>query len=160
MRTSNPFLQIVLVLILGLNPLGKAWSQSSALKFPSLAAQYPWSEKDLIQPSDLATQLNKVLGKKPLIFNIGVVGNIKGAKSFGAASEAANLEAFKKELSSLPKDASFVYYCGCCPFEKCPNIRPAFSLVKSMGFTNAKLLNLTTNLKTDWIAKSYPLAKQ
>jgi hypothetical protein len=48
-------------------------------------------------------------------------------------------------------------YCGCCPFEKCPNIRPAFNLMKAMGFSNGKLLNLPTNLKQNWIAKGYPV---
>jgi len=53
-----------------------------------------------------------------------------------------------------------VIYCGCCPFEHCPNVRPAFQLLNEMKFTNQKLLNLSTNLKTDWIDKGYPVAKK
>jgi thiosulfate/3-mercaptopyruvate sulfurtransferase len=44
-----------------------------------------------------------------------------------------------------------VFYCGCCPFNHCPNVRPAFKVLKQMGFTNFKLLNLPENLKVNWI---------
>jgi hypothetical protein len=60
-------------------------------------------------------------------------------------------------LSTLPKDANIVIYCGCCPFVKCPNIRPAFTLLNKMGFKKHKLLNLSHNVKTDWIDKGYPV---
>jgi hypothetical protein len=33
-----------------------------------------------------------------------------------------------------------VIYCGCCPLDKCPNVRPAFTLLKTMGFTNLHVL--------------------
>lgn len=119
----------------------------------------PWSKNQLIQPSQLAAILNNPKAVKPLIFNIGVVENIKGAKIMGAASEKKNLEIFKKALAKVPKNASVVVYCGCCPFEKCPNIRPAFKALQSGGFAKARLLNLPTNIKTDWINKGYPLAE-
>jgi thiosulfate/3-mercaptopyruvate sulfurtransferase len=41
--------------------------------------------------------------------------------------------------------------------EKCPNIRPAFSALKSAGFQNVRVLELRTNLRTDWTAKGYPV---
>ena len=56
------------------------------------------------------------------------------------------------------KKRNIVIYCGCCPFKDCPNIRPAFSLLNSMKFTNHKLLNLPLNLKTDWINHGYPMS--
>jgi alkanesulfonate monooxygenase len=40
--------------------------------------------------------------------------------------------------------------------DRCPNIRPAFSLLNEMKFTHAHLLNLEHNIKTDWVAKGYP----
>ncbi|MHB1177690.1 MAG: rhodanese-like domain-containing protein [Daejeonella sp.] len=119
----------------------------------------PWSKNQLIQPNQLAMLINNPKAAKPLIFNIGVVEDIKGARNMGAASEKENLERFKKVLAKLPKNASLVVYCGCCPFEKCPNIRPAFKALQSGGFTKGRLLNLQTNIKTDWINKGYPLAK-
>lgn len=124
----------------------------------SLDKRDTWTQKDLMQPADLAASIANPKSKKVHIFNIGVVEDIKGAKNIGGASDKANLEKFKQELSKLPKSTQVVVYCGCCPFERCPNIRPAFNLMKGMGFINGKLLNIPTNLKQNWIDKGYPLA--
>lgn len=118
----------------------------------------PWTKNQLIEPAALAVILSNPNAAKPYIFNIGVVENIKGARKMGAASEKKNLDLFKKALTKIPKNAQVVVYCGCCPFKRCPNIRPAFQALKSAGFTNGRLLNLATNIKTDWISKGYPLA--
>lgn len=119
----------------------------------------PWSTNDLIQPSELAATLANPQAKQPLILNIGVVDDIKGAKNIGGVSKKENLEKLKETLKEVPAGSFLVIYCGCCPFEKCPNIRPAFNLMKSMGFSNGRLLNLATNLKQDWISKGYPIMK-
>ena len=126
---------------------------------PSWKANEPWKNNQLMQPSALAAILNNPEAKKPLIFNIGVVENIKGAQNIGAASVQKNLIAFKSALKTVPKNAAIVVYCGCCPFNKCPNIRPAITALNELGYKNAKLLNLATNIKVDWINKGYPLAK-
>lgn len=126
----------------------------------ALAKPNTWKDSQLIQPSDLVLLIKDQNAKKPLIFNIGAVDDIEGAKNFGASHETANLEKFKKELETLPKNTFLIVYCGCCPFERCPNIRPAFSLLNEMGFVNARLLNIPKNLKTDWIEKGYPLAEK
>lgn len=139
-----------------------ALSNVKAQTIPGLprAAGMPenWTQAQLIQPAALVSILKNPKAKKPVIFNIGVVDDIPGAINVGAASEQANRAALKKALASLPKNTMVVVYCGCCPFEKCPNVRPAFQLVKESGFTNGRLLNLPTNLKTDWISKGYPMA--
>ncbi len=123
----------------------------------SLDKQDLWTNKDLIQPAELASILANKKSKKPVILNIGVVENIAGSKNIGAASKAENLNTLKENLKNLPKNSSLVIYCGCCPFDKCPNIRPAFNLMKSMGFVNGRLLNIPVNLKQNWINKGYPL---
>ncbi|MBZ0097677.1 MAG: rhodanese-like domain-containing protein, partial [Taibaiella sp.] len=92
-----------------------------------------------------------------VVFNIGPSGKIKGAVNIGATQETDNLALLKKELEPLPRETEVVIYCGCCPFNHCPNIRPAFELLNEMKFTNAKLLNLPKNLKVDWINKGYPM---
>jgi len=117
-----------------------------------------WTRKDLIQPAELASILNKPQAKKPIVLNIGVAEDIFTAKKIGAASNAGNLEKLKATLEKLPASSFVVIYCGCCPFEKCPNIRPAFNLMKSMGFTNGRLLNLPVNLHQNWISPGYPMA--
>lgn len=117
----------------------------------------PWTKDQIMDPADLAKQITDGTADKPIIFNIGPVENIKTAIEVGPAKEAANLDSLRAELTKLPKDAHVVIYCGCCPFEHCPNIRPAFTLMDQLGFVNGRLLDLSHNLKVDWIAKGYPI---
>lgn len=121
----------------------------------------PWRQDQLIEPSALAVILNDASAKQPIIYSIGFGGGIKNSIVEGPVKDSANLLKWKNELQKLPRDANIVIYCGCCPFEHCPNIRPAFKLLNEMGFTNQKLLDLSHNLKADWLDKGYPVeAKQ
>ena len=120
----------------------------------------PWSAKQLMEPADLAKTINDPKAHQPYIFCIGPGAMIKNSIDIGPGKEKANLEKFKQELSKLPKDANIVIYCGCCPFDHCPNIRPAFSLLNDMKFTNQKLLNIPHNIKVDWKDHNYPVAKE
>lgn len=114
----------------------------------------PWLNKQLIQPAELAKNINE---KNIYIFNIGPAGLIKNATDIGEGQDKKNVEKLKNEVSKLPKDANIVIYCGCCPFGDCPNIRPTFKLLNDLKFTSHKLLNLPKNLKVDWIDKGYPM---
>src|SRR6266536_1670098 len=121
----------------------------------------PWRPDQLIEPKDLAAIIDSSTVAKPVIISVGPAGLIKDAVSIGAVHEKENFDKLKEFLSKEKKDRQIVIYCGCCPFEQCPNIRPAFKLLNEMKFTNQKLLNLSHNLKTDWIDKGYPIiAKQ
>lgn len=116
-----------------------------------------WKDAQLIEPSVLANKL-KTNTSHAIIFNMGPMENIKGAKQIGPGKEAENIEKLKKEVASLPKNTEIIIYCGCCPLQtKCPNAKPAFDALIKLGFTNVKVLNLATNLKTNWIDKGYPL---
>jgi len=121
------------------------------------AAQNPinWTNDQLLRPSELATALkdNKDIS---VIFSIGPGAIIPHSRDMGMIKEEDNMKKFKQELESLPKDTSIVIYCGCCPYEHCPNVRPAIELLKEMKFTNFKLLDLPHNIKIDWINKGYP----
>jgi thiosulfate/3-mercaptopyruvate sulfurtransferase len=116
----------------------------------------PWTSKQLMAPADLASILNNPNAQRPIIYSVGPGALIKGSIDLGPASEKENLEKLKQALSRLPKNADIVVYCGCCPFERCPNIRPAFNLLNEMKFSHAKLLNLEHNIRTDWVSKGYP----
>ena len=83
---------------------------------PSWKTAEPWKSNQLMQPADLAALINNPKAKKPLIFNIGVVENIKGARNIGPASVNKNLSAFEGAIKGVPKNAAIVVYCGCCPF--------------------------------------------
>ena len=139
-------------------PASTVYAQASPQTMQSLGAAIPWGDNELLEPSVLAAQISS--DKAPVIFNIGAVEDIKNAIHIGPVEKADNLEKFKKQIASVPKSAAIVIYCGCCPFARCPNIRPAYKVLKEAGFSNISVLNLTQNLKTNWIAKGYPLAAQ
>jgi thiosulfate/3-mercaptopyruvate sulfurtransferase len=117
----------------------------------------PWTVKQLKDPAALAATLADAKAPQPVIFNIGPVQQIKGAVAIGPVKAQANLDKFKQQLAKLPKEKEVIIYCGCCPYSRCPNVRPAFELLQKMKFKNGKLLNLPSNLNDDWISKGYPM---
>lgn len=117
----------------------------------------PWTASQLMPTSELAALINNPTAKKPLIINIGPQAVIKGSVDVGPGKEKDNLKKLEKMLSKEDKNREVVLYCGCCPFDKCPNIRPAFSLIKEKGFAKAKLLDVPKNIKTNWIDAGYPV---
>ena len=117
----------------------------------------PWTDSQLMATQELADQINASDKTKPLIINIGPQAVIKGSVDVGPGKEKSNIKNLEETLAKVDKSKEVVIYCGCCPFEKCPNIRPAFNQLKEMGFTNAKLLNIPKNIKADWIDKGYPV---
>lgn len=124
-------------------------------------AQNPenWTSKQLIEPSALAKVIQS--GKDlPVIISVGPGGTIPNSIETGMAKEKDNLDTLKNKLKALPKDTKIVIYCGCCPFEHCPNVRPAIAVLKDLKFTNYQLLDLPHNIKADWIDKGYPVLKQ
>lgn len=116
----------------------------------------PWRPDQLMEPAVLAEIITGSEAKKPLIISIGPAATIKTSVGVGPANEAENIAKLETLLSKEPKDRAIVIYCGCCPFAKCPNVRPAFTKLNEMGFKNHKLLNIAKNLKTDWLDKGYP----
>jgi hypothetical protein len=134
-----------------------AFAQSPAFQLSAPKKSNPWKQNELIEPAVLASQIKS--GKAPILLNIGVAEEILGSKNLGAASDPQNLEKLKTELKNTPRNTPLVIYCGCCPFEKCPNIRPAFSLLKTLGFSHIELLDLPVNLQTNWVKLGYPVKK-
>ena len=120
-------------------------------------AQNPenWTKSQLIEPSVLAASLH-LKEEMPVIFSIGPGALIPNSIDIGMVKDEQNMNKFKAQVSKLPKSANIVVYCGCCPFDHCPNVRPAIAYLKSQNYTNYHLLNLPHNLKTDWISKGYP----
>lgn len=116
----------------------------------------PWTQKQLMAPEVLSNMIHQNMADSILIVSVGPDAVIKGSIEMGPASEKANLENLKSYLHAVPRGKEVIIYCGCCPFDKCPNIRPAFKTLKEMGFVNARLLNIPKNIKADWIDKNYP----
>ena len=117
----------------------------------------PWKAEQLLQPAALNDIINSSSRDKPLIICIGPSALIKTSVDAGAAKDNENIAQLKQILSKEKKDRQIVIYCGCCPFARCPNIRPAFHLLNEMQFTHAMLLDIPKNLKTDWIDKGYSI---
>jgi len=117
-----------------------------------------WTKEQLMEPSELAQAL-QTKKEVPVIISVGPGAVIPGSVATGPLKEASSLDKLKSELGSLNKDTAVVIYCGCCPFDHCPNVRPAIALLKELNFTNYKLLNLKQNVKTDWLDKGYPSMK-
>ena len=128
-------------------------------EFSSQGQNDPWTQQQLLAPADLAKVLKNPKSPQPIIYSIGMQAIIKGSLDIGPVMMAENLNTLKQKLGKLPKNAQIVVYCGCCPFSRCPNIKPAMALLKNMQFSNYKLLNLPQNVKVDWIDKGYPITE-
>lgn len=121
-----------------------------------LGAAETLNNADLVQPADVAKDV-----KSPLMIQVGFdvlyrSSHIPGSIYAGPASKPEGIESLKKAVEGQPKDRQIVLYCGCCPWDKCPNIRPAVAALKAMGYTNVKAMMVEQNFKTDWIDKGYP----
>jgi thiosulfate/3-mercaptopyruvate sulfurtransferase len=118
---------------------------------------------ELIQPDELAAILNSPKEEKPLLLQVGfhvlyVQAHIPGSEYLGPASRPDGLEELRKRVESLPRSTFVVLYCGCCPWVRCPNMKPASDLLREMGFTDVRLLYIGDNFGADWVAKGYPVA--
>ena len=118
----------------------------------------PWKPADLIQPKDVAARL----AQKPVLFHVGFATlyrskHIPGTVYLGPGAREEGLAALRKAAAAFPRDREIILYCGCCPWNECPNMRPAFSALRAMGFTRVKAMYTPTNLVKDWIEKGYPV---
>jgi thiosulfate/3-mercaptopyruvate sulfurtransferase len=123
--------------------------------------QDPWTPDKLIEPADLAKLLSGN-GPKPTVISVAFPvlyrqRHIAHALPAGPTSKPEGLAALREAVSTLPKNREIVIYCGCCPMEHCPNIRPAYTALETAGFRNVRVLELRSNLRADWTAKGYPV---
>jgi thiosulfate/3-mercaptopyruvate sulfurtransferase len=140
--------RMVLAVVLAVMPGLTAWGQS-ATTIPQDA---------LVQPEMLHRQM--LHPQKPMILQVGSrmmfeQAHIPGAEYVGPASRPEGLQALRALVTDLPRDRSIVLYCGCCPWDKCPNVAPAWELLHGMGFTHVQVLYIANNFGADWMAKGY-----
>ena len=117
-------------------------------------------QAQLLQPEALNRLLAAAGAEKPLVLQIGshvlfAQAHIPGAEYAGPGSQPAGLEALESRVTSLPRTTFIVLYCGCCPWIRCPNIEPALTKLRQMGFTNVKALYLADNFGANWRDKGY-----
>lgn len=134
---------------------------ASILAAAGQAASIPASQ--LISPEDLVKTIHA--GKEtPLMIQVGShvlyqQAHIPGSEYIGPASSEAGLQQLRKRVAPLPRKKSIVLYCGCCPWDHCPNVKPAFEALQAMGFTQVKVLYIADNFGANWVDKGYPTAK-
>jgi len=131
-----------------------------AVLYAQSPAPDPWQPDQLIAPSIFVTEMKFPEKQRPVLIDIGPAGTIPGALVAEPAHEKEGFAKLQKLLKNIPRDKEVVIYCGCCPFDHCPNVRPAFKLLLDMGFTHPRLLDLSHNLKQDWIDKGYPILNE
>ena len=68
----------------------------------------------------------------------------------------AGLQVLSDRVAALPKETAIVIYCGCCPWNRCPNIAAAYDTLHRLGFTRVQVLYIADNFGTDWVDKGYP----
>lgn len=159
-----PFLSIVLAagLLASFAVTGTPIRAQQAAGIPTAETDKGIPSQSLLQPAELVQLLRA--SDKPLILQIGshvlyAEAHVPGSEYVGAAGTSAGLQALRDRVSSLAKEQAIVIYCGCCPWGHCPNIRPAYEQLQSLGFTHVKALSLPENFGADWVDKGYPVAK-
>jgi len=158
MSTLRPYRGLLTVAVVTISlaalPLGLARSRPST---------DPWTASQTVQPVDLAKELSA--GKSaPTVLFVGhprlyAAGHIKGAQFHGMGSSMEGLAEIKTWADPLPRSTNLVIYCGCCPTEKCPNLRPAFALLQQMDFKHLRVLILASSFAIDWADKGLPYDK-
>lgn len=131
--------------------------------FSSIAVSQSGSMETL-QPEELVKILQGPKSAQPLILNIGphmlyAQSHIPGAEYLAPGSSAEGIDLLRTRVKALPHSTFIVLYCGCCPWDRCPNVRPAFNELKTLGFTKVKLLYFADNFGDDWAYKGYPVVK-
>jgi rhodanese-related sulfurtransferase len=129
---------------------------------PESAASIPTAQ--LLQPEELNHLLHATGANKPLMLQVGshmlfAQAHIAGSEYAGAGSQAEGLNQLRTKVALLPRKTFIVLYCGCCPWSRCPNVAPAFKLLRDLGFTNVKVLYMANNLGSDWVDKGYPVER-
>lgn len=117
---------------------------------------------ELVQPEELVKAMQS--SQKPIVLYVGPKAfyqqaHVPGAEYIGATAKPEGLAQLHSRAASLKHDVPVVIYCGCCPWDHCPNIRPAYDELHKMGFTNLKVLYLAGTFGTSWAEKGLPVEK-
>jgi len=159
MIAAPPASKLLVALFCAILLLG-AFTRNLALATPA----DPWTAAQTVQPAQLVSELTQEKDPHVLVIYVGFRtlyngAHIPGAVYYGPGSTEQGISELKKYAATLPKNSDVVLYCGCCPLGKCPNLRPAFTALKDVGFARLRVVLLPTNFNTDWVEKGYPVQK-
>lgn len=129
----------------------------------SSARVEPWSGAQTVEPKALAKELASP-SRRPTVVCVGFPtlyrgGHVPGASFHGPASTSEGLTDLKRWAQHVPRTSDVVLYCGCCPLAECPNVRPAFTALRELGFTHVRMLLLPHNFDTDWVGSGFPVER-
>ena len=123
----------------------------------------PWNKDQTVQAADLVKELSNSQTAPTVVFvgfkRLYTAGHIKGSQYHGTGGSEEGLKELTAWAPGLPRSTNLVIYCGCCPMERCPNIRPAFRALQGLGFKNLRLLLIPQDFATDWAGKGFPYDK-
>jgi len=136
-------------------------SAASGFSYAQIKSASSIPDANLIEPSDLAGLLKKSSLPKPVILHVGfrklyAQAHIPDSDYAGPGGDDEGLKSLSERVEKIPKDASIIIYCGCCPWSRCPNVAAAYAKLLDMGFTQVKVLHIADNFGTDWVDKGYP----
>jgi thiosulfate/3-mercaptopyruvate sulfurtransferase len=119
-------------------------------------------DSNLVEPATLARELASA--EKPIVLCTAPpfmyhANHVPGAVFHGPMTSPQVQEELTAWAKTLPHNANIVVYCGCCPLSVCPNVRPAYKLLKDLGFKRVRVLNLPTNFPTDWTSRGLPVER-
>jgi hypothetical protein len=139
-------------------------SASTLQAAPTSSANAEIPAAQLLQPEELVQILRSSGKEKPLVLQVGshvlyAEAHVPGSEYVGAGGQNSGLQALRDRVQGLKRDQFLVIYCGCCPWNKCPNIRPAYQQLHALGFTRVKVLYLADNFGTNWVDKRYLVTK-
>jgi thiosulfate/3-mercaptopyruvate sulfurtransferase len=160
--TSHRLALLTAASLAGLALLGAGACRRDSASQPS-AATTTTTEMPTLQPRELAQRLSQP-GDTPLLFHVGFKklyqqAHIPGSEFLGPTSDADAVDRLRRRAAELPRTREIVVYCGCCPWEHCPNVKPAFEALRDLGFVHVKVLYIAQDLGADWVAKGFPVAK-
>jgi hypothetical protein len=153
-------LRVALMAALVVTPVAIARAQWGSGAQTESADSIP--QANLVQPEALNQMLRTERAHPPVVLQVGSramfdQAHIRDAIYAGPGSQPGGRELLRSRVDRLPRTAEIVIYCGCCPWQRCPNLGPAFAELEQMGFKNVKVLYLANNFGTDWVAKGYPV---
>lgn len=122
----------------------------------------PWTPADVLHSQDLARTVSDKKAAQPQIFQVGFetmykTQHVPGSIYAGPGRTEAGLELLRKAVAGVPTDRLIVLYCGCCPWDHCPNMKPAFTLLHGLGYKQVKVVEIPMSFGVDWVDKGFPV---
>jgi thiosulfate/3-mercaptopyruvate sulfurtransferase len=123
-----------------------------------------WRNARQISATELAKRISRPVSTRPVVLQVGFKvlyddGHIPGAIFAGPASTSDGLAKLRAVAEKISRSKEVILYCGCCPWEKCPNIHPAYDALRHMGFSRVVVLLIPEDFAHDWVGQGFPLAR-